>query len=119
MCNLLDGFITLKLNVIEPSYRHNYRRYIQIAREYFGARDVRELRKLDIIRYKEHLEKDFSFSEKYIKNILDNFRTFMRYLKNDLEVIDNIPNFPEINVPEPKMSWLSPQVQQKVFECVP
>lgn len=119
VCNLLDGFLTSKLSIIAPSYQHNYKRYVQIAREYFISRDVRELRKLDIIRYKEHLEKNFSFSEKHIKNILDNFRTFLRYLKNDLEIIDNVPNFPEISVPVTKISWLSPDVQRKVFECVP
>lgn len=116
---LLDEFLASKSKVIAPSYQHNYRRYIQLARVYFGARDVRELRKLEIIRYKEHLETNFSFKPKYIKNILDCFRTFMRYLKDDLEIIDNIPNFPEIDVPEAKMSWLSPQVQQKVFEGIP
>lgn len=37
----------------------------------------------------------------------------------DLEIIDNVPNFPDIDVPEPKISWLSPDVQRNVYEAVP
>lgn len=80
--------------------------------------DIRELKKLDLINYKEHLEKNFSFSEKSIKNILDNFKTFLRYIKNDLEILDTIPSFPTIETTQPKTRWLSADVQMKAIQCI-
>lgn len=119
VANLLDKFLSYKLNTIAPSYQKHYERYIRIAKEYFGLTDIRELRKLDIINYKEHLEKNFSISCKTIKNNLDLFKTFLRYLKNDLEILDNVPAFPQVETSQPKTNWLSSEVQQRVFESIP
>ncbi len=119
VANLLDQFLAFKINTIAPSYQKDYRRYVQIAKDFFGAKDVRELRKLDLINYKEHLENTRNYSEKTIKNILDNFGTFLRYCKSDLEILDNVPSFPAIETPQPKTNWLSSDVQRKALECVP
>lgn len=116
---LLDKFLTFKIDSIAPSYKKDYRRYVQIAKDYFGGTDARELRKIDIINYKEHISKNFNFGEKTIKNILDNFKTFLNYLKSDLEILDVVPSFPVINVPQPKITWLTKELQQKVFDTVP
>lgn len=116
---LLDKFLTFKIDSIAPSYKKDYRRFVQIAKDYFGGTDARELRKIDIINYREHLAKNFDFSEKTVKNILDNFKTFLNYLKSDLEILDVVPSFPVIGVPQPKITWLTQELQQKVFEVVP
>ncbi len=117
--NLLDKFLISKLNKLAPSYRKDFKRYVGNAKDYFGIADVRELRKLDIISYKEHLEKCFIVREKTIKNNLDVFKTFLRYLKNDLEILDNVPAFPEVEVVQVKTNWLSPEVQRRVFGVIP
>jgi len=74
---------------------------------------------LFIFNSKEHLEKNHDFGGKYTKNILDNFRTFLNYLKNDLEIIDTVPAFPVIEVLQAKTTWLTPELQRQVFESVP
>jgi integrase len=117
--NLLDKFLEHKFNSIAPSYQKDYIRMINIAKGFFKTKDVREVRKLDLVNYKKHLEKDFNFSNKTIKNILDVFKTFLRWCKNDIEVIDKVPAFPEIEVQEPEFKWLSQEDQIRLFELVP
>lgn len=119
VANLLDQFLNSKLNTLAPSYKRDYIRYVKTAKAFFGAKDVRELRKLDIINYKEHLESNFNLSDKTVKNILDNFKTFLRYLRDDLEVLDTVPAFPAIETSQPKPRWLSADVQKKAIECIP
>lgn len=116
--NLLDKFLSHKLDSLAPSYQDDYKRFIRIHKEFFATKDVRELRKIDTVNYKEHLEKKFNLSGKSVKNILDNFKTFLRYLKNDLEVITNIPGFPKVEVVPPKTIWLTSEVQRKVYEAI-
>lgn len=116
---LLDKFLAFKIDSIAPSYKKDYRRFVQIAKGYFGGVDAREIRKVDIINYREHLDKNFDFSEKTVKNILDNFKTFLNYLKSDLEMLEVVPLFPVIGVSQPKITWLTQELQQKVFEAVP
>lgn len=117
--NLLDRFLASKIDTLAPSYKSDYKRCVSVAKNFFGVKDARELRKLDIVNYKDHIGKNFGLSGKTVKNILDNFKTFLRYLKNDLELLGGIPSFPPVEVQEPKTIWLSPEVQRRVFENVP
>ena len=119
VANLLEKFLESKIETLAPSYKKDYMRYTRIAQSFFGAMDVRELRKLDLINYKEHLERDFEFSDKTVKNIFDNFKTFLRYLRNDIEIVDTIPSFPIVETTQPETHWLSADVQQKAIECIP
>lgn len=57
--NLLEKFLEFKIKTIAPSNQKDYKRYVQYAKDFFGAKDVRELRKLDITSYKEHIENKF------------------------------------------------------------
>lgn len=117
--NLLDRFQEAKINSIAPSYQKDYRRMIRVAKDFFGIKDMREIRKVDLINYKEYLEKNFSIRAKTVKNILGLFRTFLRWCKNDMEMIENYPAFPEVDVPEPKFRWLDQEGQSVLFEKVP
>lgn len=117
--NLLDKFFNSKVNTIAPSYRTHYKRFVETHKKFFEIRDVRDLRKLDIVNYKEYLEGNSNLSGKTVKNILDNFKTFLRYLKSELEVISDIPAFPKIDVDAPQTIWLTPDVQQKVYNVIP
>lgn len=116
---LLDKFLSYKIDSVAPSYQSHYRRFVGMHKEYFKARDAREIRKIDIINYKEYLENNFTFSNKTTKNILDNLRTFFGYLKNDLEVIQNIPSFPAIDIATPQTVWLTRELQIKVYDAIP
>lgn len=116
---LLDKFLAYKLDSIAPSYKKNYKRMTEVVRQSFGTKDIREIRKLDIINFKTYIEKNFSLKSKSVKNLLDFFKTFLRYLKFDLEVIDIVPAFPTIEVQPYKFRWLLAEEQIKLLEHVP
>jgi integrase len=117
--NLLDRFEEQKLKSVAPSSKADYRRKIRIAKEFFKNQDVREVRKLDVINYKEHCEKAFTWKPKTLKDNLDLFKSFLYWLKNDLEVITAVPAFPRIDVPEPQVKWVRAQDQIALYEKVP
>ena len=118
---LLDDFLESKLTGIKPiapSYVRHYRRYVGIAKEHFGAKDVRDIRKLDIINYHSYVSKNYNFGNKTLKNCLDILKTFLIHMK-DLELLKIVPTFPKIDVPEPITTWLTPKTQKVVFSYVP
>ncbi len=117
--NLLDRYLAQKQKELAPTYLKDHKRMGRIAKDFFGTKDVRELRKLDLINFKDHCQNSFKWSPKTLKNTMDFFKAFMHYLKNDLEVIDVVPAFPDIEVPEPKFKWLSAKDQVAIFEKVP
>jgi integrase len=117
--NLLKRFEEHKLKTTAPSSTADLKRKIKIAGEFFKNQDVREIRKLDIINYQEHCESVFTWKPKTLKDNLNLFKTFLYYLKNDLELIDRIPTFPEIEVPEPQVRWVQAKDQVTLYEKVP
>jgi integrase len=50
---------------------------------------------------------------------MDFFKTFLRYLRFDLEVIDNVPAFPVTEVQPYQFKWLLPNEQIRILEDVP
>ncbi len=117
--NLLDRFLSFKLNSIAPSYQKDYKRIVYIAKDYFKTKDVREIRKIDLLNYKDHIERNYKLAGKSAKNVLDLVKTFLRYCKNDLEVIDNVPAFPEIEIQEHSFKWLSQEDQVTLYDRIP
>ena len=116
---LLDRFLTYKLPSIAPSYKGDYKRMVNIAKDFFNTMDIREIRKIDLINYKEHIEKKNKLNGKTVKNILDHFKTFLRYVKNDLELIDKVPSFPDVEIQQHKFRLLSHEDQVTLYEFVP
>lgn len=123
---LLDRFFADKLKRIAPSHIKTYERLVCFHKEFWGTTDVREIRKAQIKEYLEWLEsmqrkrgKKFEgLKSKTVKNILDNFKTFLYWLKKELEIIDIVPSFPSIEVEEYKYTWFNPEEQIKVLELV-
>ena len=118
---LLDGFLEYKLssNKIAPSYVSHYRRHVGIAKEYFKSKDIRDLRKLDIVNYTDHVRKTYKFGNKTLRNCVSLFKTFLFYLKNDLEILKTVPHFPIIEITQPAIQWLTPEVQKVAFGHIP
>jgi integrase len=119
--NLLKGFRDYKLSddKIAPSYTQQYKRYVGIAIDYFGTKDVRDVRKLDIVNYQSHVSKKYNWGNKTLKNCLDIFKTFLMYVKNDLEILNVVPHFPVIEIDPPITTWLTRETQIAVFSHVP
>lgn len=117
--NLCDKFLNFKIDSLAPSYQKDYKRMVNIAKDYFKTIDVRDIRKLDVINYKEHLDKNYTFSGKTKKNILDLFKTFLNYCRNDLEIIDTVPAFPEVELTPFNFKWVIQEDQIALFVHVP
>jgi integrase len=64
-------------------------------------------------------KKNFPYSNKTIKNILDLFKTFLHYAKDELEYISIIPPFPDIEINEHNYRWVSQETQIALFNLVP
>jgi integrase len=118
---LLKGFREYKLtgDRIAPSYAKIYDRYVQIAIDHFGTTDVREIRKLHIVNYQSYLSNNYNWGNKTLKNCLDIFKTFLMYVKNDLEINIVVPHFPVIELDAPITTWLTQESQITVFNHVP
>lgn len=115
--NLLDEFLKYKLKEIRPGYKANYKAFISTAKEYWGVKDVREIRRADLIGYKEYLQKEKA-SPKTVKNYLVNFKTFMNWLKNDVERIANVPKFPEVIVQKKIILYAGEEQQGEILEHI-
>jgi integrase len=116
--NLLSDFLKKKLKELAPSNKATFRRILTRAMDHFGSRDVREIRKLDLVRFKEWLE-DLGITAKTLKNHLDCFRSFLRWCAADLEILDRVPATPELEIPPAKWKWISRDDQIKLLEFVP
>ena len=117
--NLCKRFLNFKIGSIAPSYQKDYKRIVNIAKDYFKTADVRDLRKIHIINFKEHLEKKFELSGKSIKNVLDLFKTFLNYCRNDIEMITTVPAFPEVELTPYNFKWVLQEDQITLFALVP
>lgn len=115
---LIDRFLDAKTPTLAPSYKKDYKRMVSLMRDFFGARDVREIRKVDVLNFEAQV-RERGYSAKSVKNVVDLCKTFFRYLHRDLEIIDSVPAFPTIEVPEPAHRWLGPADQAKLYDLLP
>lgn len=88
------------------------------AAAFFGRKDVRDLRKLDIVNYQNYLEAS-GIRAKYQKNYLGLFRTFLNWIRADLELLDQVPAFPVVQVPVRPYRWISSEDQIKLVDQIP
>jgi integrase len=116
--NLIERFLSHKLESLAPSYIKDYRRMVAKAKEHFGSKDVREIRKLDIVKYHDALKAE-GYTGKTLKNILDLFKTFLYWCKTDLEIISNVPVFPDIDIQINQIQWVDQEDQINLFRLVP
>ena len=116
--NLIERFISHKVDSLAPSYQKDFRRMVDKGKVHFSAKDVREIRKLDLIKYHDAL-KAKGYAGKTLKNIMDVFKTFLHWCKNDLEIISIVPAFPLIEYQEKEIQWINQEDQFKIFSLVP
>lgn len=127
--NLLDRFQSSRIGDLAPSYRKDYRRMVRVAAEFFGVKDVRELRKVDLVEYKTHLQEPpgtagssreaRGLGPKTVKNYLDHFKVFLRWCRSDLEIINQIPAFPHVELSPRPFRWLAQEDQVEIFDKIP
>lgn len=115
---LLDRFLKAKIAAIAPAYRPDYRRMVDRATAFFEKKDAREIRKLDLINYQNDLASS-QIRGKTQKNYLDLFKTFLRWLRSDLEVLDVIPPFPSVELAPRAPNWISQKDQVRILGEIP
>ncbi len=117
---LLDKF--LKDREKRTSLSTHYSRYVVVLKEHLHDKDIREIRKLDLINLKEELEEKYvapgEWKAKTLKNYMDAMQAFMNYCKADLELIPVVPAFPAIEVDEPPPHWVHSDDQLQLFSSV-
>ncbi len=122
LTTLMDSFHEAKKRTVAPSYRTHYARYVKIIKEFYPATDVREIRKVDTVNLQTYLEASYVdpgiWKNKTLKNCMDIMKTFMNWLKDDLEIITKAPGFPEIELDEPLPKWVHGDAQLQLFELV-
>ncbi|MCJ7494253.1 MAG: site-specific integrase, partial [Deltaproteobacteria bacterium] len=85
------------------------------ASQFFGTRDVRDIRKIHIIEYQNHLV-SIPVGSKTIWNYLSLFKTFLNWCKNDLGILSLVPPFPSVEQQEePQINWVSAEDQIKLL----
>jgi len=82
---------------------------------FFRGKDVRDITSKDIRDFYHQLPQR---KEKTIKNVLDTLRHFFRNLCR-YEIIERVPVFPIIRVPESIPSWTSIDNQLKLLNAIP
>jgi len=115
----LERYSDFKINSLAPSYQTDFKRYIRMAKDFFNTKDVREVRKADIVKYQQHLGESFNLSNKTIKNIMDVFKAFLNYLRNDLELTIPVLKFPYIEIEVKPIKWYAQDDQIKLYDAVP
>ncbi|MBE0427892.1 MAG: site-specific integrase [Nitrospirae bacterium] len=120
--NLLESFLKDKIEGISPSRKNHYKRYTDLAKEFFKTKDIRDLRKIDIADYKKYLiEKHYPDQPKQgktLKNVIDHFKTFLIYCKTEYEIIDKVPAFPDIEIRPYQFKWICQEDQVKLYDAV-
>jgi len=100
---------------ISPSYINSLKNYINnYFLPFFKGMDVRDISSDDIKNFYYNLPER---KEKTIKNILDALKHFFRNLYQ-YEIIDKIPIFPKIRVPESIPRWTSIENQLKLLNAI-
>jgi integrase len=119
---LIDRWYKEKVDLMKkgkraPSYvpkLHTYMKHYYLP--YFGNTDVREIFGVQVKDFARQLPNRLSL--KYQKNILDSLRHFFRWLDEE-KLIDDIPTFPKIEVPEHDFKVLSPESQELILDHIP
>ncbi|MBF0459346.1 MAG: hypothetical protein HQK99_15760 [Nitrospirae bacterium] len=114
---LLEKFLEAKLKTVAPSYMRHYKKMVSTHKEFFNTTDVREIRKLNIVYYLDHLNEK-GYEGKTAKNYMDNLKTFLTWLRTDLEMLSTVPSFPTVEVQPFDWTWLDAEDQIRTLELV-
>ena len=107
----------MKKGKLAPSYVPKLFTYMKhYYLPYFGNQDVREIFNIHIKEFTRQLPD--RLSPKYQKNILDALRHFFRWMKED-KLIDDVPTFKTIEIPEYDFKVISPETQAIILELIP
>ena len=114
--NLFEKWVEVK----SDRWSYKYQKQVRFAKTYIfsffnSTTDVREINGYNLHQFLESLS-NLSLKSQY--NIMGILKSFMGYLKQ-IEILENLPSFPTISVPEPSWKWLSEEQQAEIFKNIP
>ncbi len=116
---LLEEFYKEKSKTIAPSYISAYQTLVNEAKTFFGAKNVRELTKKDLLGYQKHLETTKpNIKPTTVKNYLALFKVFLNWC-HERELVTIVPDLPVIYCEEPKTKWINEVDQRKILDVIP
>ncbi len=90
--------------------------WLRLFVERFGGEDIRDITSLNIQEFYTEVREGRSL--KTVKNILTEVRAFFNWCLR-LEIIDRVPQFPEVKPPEPVIKWIDRITQGKLLKVIP
>ncbi len=99
-----------------PSVRGDVARYMGYFADFFGKTDIREIKRGHIEDFLEWLPGHYAPKTK--KNILGLLHKIFTDAY-DQEMIDRIPGWPKIEVPQKEVKWISREWQDKIIAEIP
>lgn len=87
----------------------------QIFTPFFGKMDIKTIKTVHIDQFIAHLQSK-GFGGSYIRNILNDLRSFFRFNKKS---ISDPPEFRKIETQEKIIRWLNAEEQDQVFQFIP
>lgn len=112
-----EGWITRNRGRYAPSVKRQTERYVQMFIDHFGAADLREIRKADIILFLENgIPADW---QPYTKHVVLGLLHKLFSDAHDQELIDRVPGFPKVGLVDKEVKWLTPEEQKKVLDEIP
>jgi integrase len=99
-----------------PSERRHVSRYCQLAIDYFKNTDMREIRKADL----KELVKTFpsKWNSKTSRNALGVLHKVLADALDD-ELLEKLPGFPDLEIVEPEVKWITREWQEKIIAAIP
>jgi integrase len=117
---LLEQFLAFKKDKLAPSYADDYARIINRTKEYWGNKDVRNIKRQHLNEFLAHLQTTYShFSNKTLKNEIDVFRSFLRWCRDEQEINITVPALPEIRIDKPDIKYFDTKTQVEIFNHIP
>ncbi len=113
---LVERYIEDKKEDIKPSSLRKKQIWLRIFTHTLGSEDVRDLKTIHIQRFYENIKE--GRSPKTIKNILTEVKAFLNWCYK-LEIIERVPSFPSITIPEKTIKWLSAETQKRILQSIP
>lgn len=121
-CNIAKEWLQKKYREVEQNlkslpYVKRLESYVETYfNQFFGTQDIREIRKYHIEKFRASLPT--SLSPKTVKNLIDALRNIFNSCYKD-ELIERVPAFPVVNIPQPNWKWIGPNTQVEIIKNIP
>jgi integrase len=113
---LADLWLSKKLTGYAPSVQRDMARSVDLFKAHFKKKDIREIRKADITAFADSLPAHYKPKTKH--DLVSRLHVIFEYARDE-EMIEKMPGFPSIEVPQSEIKWMTREWQQKTLAEIP